>query len=98
MKVSNRDLLRSSKSKIQDSNKLRSGLGLEGAWSLGYFACRDVRVVMWIRIRIILASRIQINDVDPDSKNLVKILGNSYKNRKKSSEYFIFENRNDIFV
>ena len=35
--------------------------------------------VMWIRIPTILAFRIHINDTDPGSKDLAKIMGNSHK-------------------
>ena len=39
--------------------------------------------VMWIRIRIILASRIRINDADPDGKISAKIKGKlAYKSTK----------------
>ena len=37
-------------------------------------------------------------DPAPCSKNLVRIMGNSHKNRQKSSEKNIFEDRNHAFV
>ena len=46
------------------------------------------------QILIILASRIRVNDDNPDpGSKSDKIMGNSHKNRQKSKEYYIFEKR-----